>query len=307
MDDERGAMATGRPHDEETAGEGEADARSPTGVGVTALFIAALRAAESVRPDSVFGDDPLAEAVAGEVDTATARLWVDENGPTPLARGLHDYVGLRTRYFDDYLTGATGAGVRQVVVLGAGLDGRAHRLELAGTTFFEVDAADVLDYKQRVVAAHGLSTRMPVRPVAADLRDDDWSTALAAAGFDHGAPTAWLAEGLLFYLSPRSCENLIGTVTDLSAPGSELAVEYPVGDMVAVLDDIDSGSATRAMIRAFLDAGPQRPPAAWFDDIGWQVNAVSVADWATTLGRTPPEWSTSPDFTWWFVRARHEN
>lgn len=74
-------------------------------VGGTALFIAALRAAESARPDLLFGRDPLAEALVEGIDAETSRLWLDEDGaPIALSRGLHDYVAMRTRYFDEFLT-----------------------------------------------------------------------------------------------------------------------------------------------------------------------------------------------------------
>ncbi|WP_197519581.1 SAM-dependent methyltransferase [Pseudonocardia sp. HH130630-07] len=276
----------------------------PAGVGATALFIAALRAEESARPDSLFGRDPLAELVAAGIDGDALRLWRDDDGaPSPLGRALAGYVAMRTRYFDDYLAGAVGAGVRQVVVLGAGVDGRAYRLALPGATLFEIDTADVTGYRCDLVAAGGLTPTTPARPVVADLADDGWPEALLGAGFDPAAPTAWLAEGLLLYLPGEACAALLDTVGRLSAAGSELATEYPQGDLAAVIAGIDSGPAVTSLIRGFLAAGPQLPPEQWLGRAGWSVDATGIAAWATGLDRTPPSWSLVPDFTWWLTRA----
>jgi methyltransferase (TIGR00027 family) len=71
------------------------------------------------------------------------------------------------------------------------------------------------------------------RTVPIDLRAD-WPAALAAAGLDTGAPTAWLAEGLLIYLPSEAQDRLFDNITALSAPGSAIATEYVPG-----LKDID--------------------------------------------------------------------
>ena len=117
------------------------------------------------------------------------------------------------------------AGIRQVVILAAGLDSRAYRLDWpAGTTVFEIDQPKVLEYKTSTLDAHGADPRAHRIPVAVDLRDD-WPAALTDAGFDSAQPTAWLAEGLLPYLPPDAQDRLFELVTTHSAPGSQIAVE----------------------------------------------------------------------------------
>ncbi|MEJ2870515.1 SAM-dependent methyltransferase [Actinomycetospora sp. OC33-EN08] len=275
---------------------------------MTALLIAALRASESTRPDSLFGSDPLAEAVDDEIDTETAQLWVRDGTPTPIAAALRDYVAMRTRWFDGYLARAAAEGIGQVVLLGAGLDGRPYRLTLPGVTVFAVDTAGVTDYRRSVVERHGLPERSPVRSVVSDLAGEGWEEVLLAAGFDRAAPTAWLAEGLLFYLPAADCSVLIRAVTDLSAPGSRIALEYPHGDMAAVLEELDSGGIARQLIGELLESGPPSAPAAWLTDNEWSVEMTDdVAGWARALDRTPPAWSTARGFTWWFAAARLEH
>jgi len=119
-----------------------------------------------------------------------------------------DYQAVRTHYFDGYFDAAVRTGIRHVVILAAGLDSRAYRLNWpAGTTVFEIDQPKVLSYKTSTLDAHGAAPKARRVPVAADLRDD-WPAALIAAGFDATQPTAWLAEGLLPYLPGDAQDRL---------------------------------------------------------------------------------------------------
>src|SRR3989440_3686905 len=132
-----------------------------SGVGFTALAVAAGRAVESSRPDRVI-EDPLAAAfVAAAHSPVPLPLRWPEPG-TALSDQevllLHgaDYVGLRSRFCDDYLRRACSDGIGQVVVLAAGLDTRAFRLGwLAGARLFEIDQPSVLEFKDAVLRQEG--------------------------------------------------------------------------------------------------------------------------------------------------------
>ena len=103
-------------------------------------------------------------------------------------------MAMRTKFFDDYFT-TTAAGVRQAVILASGLDSRAFRLAWPpGTVVYEIDQPAVIDFKNRVLGDLGAQPTAERRTVGIDLRGD-WPAALRDAGFDPGAPTAWLAEG----------------------------------------------------------------------------------------------------------------
>jgi methyltransferase (TIGR00027 family) len=135
-------------------------------------------------------------------------------------------MGIRTRFFDQHFLSATQSGIRQAVILAAGLDSRAYRLDWpAGTVVYEVDLPQVIDFKTTTLAGLGAEPTTERRTVAVDLRDD-WPAALRAAGFDPQAPTVWSAEGLLVYLPPEAQDALFDTITALSAPGSRLACEF---------------------------------------------------------------------------------
>jgi methyltransferase (TIGR00027 family) len=124
--------------------------------------------------------------------------------------------------------------VRQAVILASGLDTRAYRLPWPdGTTVYEIDQPAVIEFKTRTLADLGAKPTANRRTVPIDLRAD-WPAALQAAGFDTGAPTAWLAEGLLIYLPSEAQDRLFDNITALSVPGSAIATEYVPG-----LKDID--------------------------------------------------------------------
>ena len=210
-----------------------------------------------------------------------------------------DYQAVRTHYFDSYFADAVAAGIRQVVILAAGLDSRAFRLEWpAGTTVYEIDQPQVVEYKTTTLESAGAAPTAERRTVQVDLRDD-WAAALTAAGFDPGQPTAWLAEGLLPYLPAEAQDRLFEIVTGLSAPGSRVAVE------AFSLGTADS-EARRVARRARFDRMRQRlgldinvetltyqesdraDAADWLTEHGWQVSAVSNADEMARLGRAIP-------------------
>jgi methyltransferase (TIGR00027 family) len=114
----------------------------------------------------------------------------------------------------------------QVVILGAGLDGRAWRMpELARAAVFEVDhAASQADKLRR---AGGLvPTAGRVVPVAVDLAHEPLGPALEKAGFDRSARTTWVWEGVVPYLSAAQVRTTLAQIADRSAPGSRVVVQY---------------------------------------------------------------------------------
>ena len=138
---------------------------------------------------------------------------------------MTDKMAIRTKFFDEFFLDARPSGIRQVVILASGLDSRAYRLKWpAGTTVYEIDQPEVIDFKTRTLADLGAEPTADRHTVAIDLRFD-WPTALAEAGFDRTQPTAWSAEGLLGYLPPDAQDRLLDTITELSAPGSRFAAE----------------------------------------------------------------------------------
>jgi methyltransferase (TIGR00027 family) len=201
-------------------------------VGSTATLVAAARAAATKRPQPVINDpfaEPLVRAVGLDVfnRVASGELDFDEGDNGVEFPRLIDTFAARTRFYDEYFTEATGAGIRQIVIVAAGLDSRAYRLAWpAGTTVYEIDQPKVIEFKTTTLSKIGAEPTADYRTVGIDLRED-WPAALRAAGFDTAQPTAWLAEGVLIGFLPQQAEvRLLDNVIALSAEGSWFAADY---------------------------------------------------------------------------------
>ncbi len=282
-------------------------------VGATALSVAAARAVETGSDDPLIRD-PFAFLLVSTAGRPWARLassldWIGDDDHGRRAHRLAiDYQAVRTHYFDSYFADAVAAGLRQVVILAAGLDSRAFRLEWpTGTTVYEIDQPQVVTYKTSTLESAGAASTAQRRTVPVDLRDD-WAAALTAAGFDPSQPTAWLAEGLLPYLPAEAQDRLFEILTGLSAPGSRVAVEaFTLG----TADNEARRIARRARFdrmrrRLGLDINVEtltyqerdRADAAdWLTEHGWHVSAVSNADEMARLGRAIPEDLAAEAFT----------
>ncbi|MGZ4513283.1 MAG: class I SAM-dependent methyltransferase [Mycobacterium sp.] len=202
-----------------------------TSVGATATMVAAGRA--RATRDALI-DDPFAEPLVRAVGVDFMTRWaagelsssdVDIPGAAWGMQRMTDMLAARTRYIDAFFAEAASAGIRQVVILASGLDARAYRLPwAAGTTVFEIDQPEVIEFKTATIAELGAEPTAEVRNVPIDLRHD-WPTALREAGFDTTRPAAWAAEGLLGFLPSDAQDRLLDQVTELSADGSRLVAE----------------------------------------------------------------------------------
>lgn len=270
-----------------------------TSVGSTALFVATARALEAQKPDPL-AVDPYAELFCRAVGGPAAYVLDGKAPDHPLKTddfGEHfvNFQGARTKYFDEYFRRAAGAGVRQVVVLAAGLDSRAYRLDWpAGTTIFELDRPQVLDFKREVLAGHGARPRAERREIAVDLRDD-WPQALRDNGFQPAEPSAWIAEGRLIYLPAAAQEQLFTGIDGLAGRGSHAAIEdgapLPADEFEAKLEEERAAMAAGAEERPFFQLvyNEQCAPATeWFGRRGWTAGGTPLADYLRQVGRPVP-------------------
>lgn len=257
-----------------------------TGVGETAIRAARVRVRETRRPDRLF-DDPYAAAFVSAASTpASASAHLSTPGPPDARReGLAHQVVIRTRFFDEYLVAGTGAGCLQVVLLAAGLDARAFRLNWpSGVRLFEVDLPDVLAFKAAALAAHDAAPGCDRTVVAADLRGS-WAAVLTRAGFQPTLPTAWLAEGLLAYLDVSAAVHVLTTVAALSVPGSRLGLER--GDAASSFRAGPAGASTGA-VTDLWKGGLGEPAEHWLGRHGWRAEGVDIAALSMSYGRPAP-------------------
>ncbi|MFE2990622.1 class I SAM-dependent methyltransferase [Streptomyces sp. NPDC059262] len=266
----------------------------PSGVWETAVRVARVRARETAREDALFRDPlALAFATAGGLGPDSP---LPERGNEDERRrrlGVASSIIIRTKFLDDLLDRATEAGIRQVVLLGAGMDSRAFRMGWpAGTRLFEVDTAEPLGFKASVLRQEGAVPGCERITVPVDLRED-WPGALAAAGHDPALPTVWIAEGLLIYLPQDAVELLLDQVSALSATGSRMGLT--LGSR-GVLARFASDAAPGSPASLWVSEMPE-DPVSWLSDHGWDAETFTLRERAAAYGRpitTPPQLDEGP-------------
>src|ERR1700759_5128404 len=281
-------------------------------VGATALGVAGGRAAETNSADPLISD-PFAKLFLEAAGDGIWRVYLDDELPAELVeldpqfevrmQAMLGYTACRTKFFDDYFLAAAGDGIRQAVILAAGLDSRAWRLPWpAGCMVYEIDQPKVLAFKTNTLKSHAVSPVASHISVGIDLRLD-WPTALAQAGFDASVLTAWSAEGLLPYLTADAQDLLFERVQSLSAPGSRVAVEAFTNEFFSP----DSFARREAQTELYRDVaiklggnditesgnplyqGDRTEVVDWLRAHGWSViSATSADDLMAASNRSAP-------------------
>ncbi|UQX11156.1 class I SAM-dependent methyltransferase [Candidatus Mycobacterium methanotrophicum] len=279
-------------------------------VGSTALGVAAARAAETDSENPLIRD-PFARAfleAAGEgmwtlmADPDKSAKLTDDADLLAQLQVMIDFMAVRTAFFDEYFLNAAASGVRQVVILAAGLDARAWRLPWPdGTTVYELDQARVLDFKSTTLGRRGAQPTARLVSVAVDLRQD-WPTALRQAGFDRSQPTAWSAEGLLRYLPAQAQDLLFERILTLSPSGSWLATNAPAESALEperLARQREQSQRLRAAAAQALDTEvpeledlwypeERTDVTEWLRDRGWDASAITMGEMLARYGRNVP-------------------
>ena len=283
-------------------------------VGATALGVAAARAAETERPDPLI-KDPFARAFLEEAGAGMWNLYLDPSLHDQLdadlkaqIRAMNDFMAVRTAFFDEFFLAAANDGVKQVVILAAGLDARTWRLPWPdGTTVYELDQPKVLDFKSATLRKRGAAPAARLVNVAVDLRQD-WPKALREAGFDPTQPSAWSAEGLLRYLPAQAQDLLFERIDELSPVGSWLATNTPSREAI----DPHRLKRQREQMQRFRAAAAQltnsqmpdvealwypeerTDVADWLHAHGWSVSSASMAEMLARYDRVVPDEDITP-------------
>jgi methyltransferase (TIGR00027 family) len=180
---------------------------------------------------------------------------------------------LRTRYFDDLVQRAAADGLRQFVLLAAGLDTRAYRLSWpAETVIYELDQPPVLAYKEIVLAEAQASHACDRRAIPADLTGP-WFDKLCKAGFDADTAACFLLEGFLYYLPSEDGAAILDQVTACAAVGSVTGFDVVNSDML-------TSEYTRPWLEMQVAAG-----APWIGVLNDPVAFLAARGWRAELSQ----------------------
>ena len=251
-------------------------------LALTSRWMAAARAQESQRPDHLF-DDPLALTLAGSEGFA----WLKRMERAQVWGGPGLYIVVRTRFFDDFLLHCClSSGIRQIVLTAAGMDARAFRINWPPKTrLYELDRPDVLNTKEAIVARAEAQATCERHTIGVDLRQPSWPQALLDAGYEVRRPSAWLMEGLLFYMTEATVRTLLDSVSELTAPHSVLGADLMSRDLLVspVMSPLLATFARHGVAGRFGTNGPE----ALFAGHGWEVQVTQPGAQGANYGRWP--------------------
>ncbi len=264
-------------------------------VGYTALLVAGWRALHAASPQPVVQDEYAKHFITASADPYLTGLLA-KPATSQNETAFPRLYAVQTRFFDDFFCSAGAAGIRQAVIVAAGVDSRAYRLDWpSGTTVFEVDLPKVLEFKAHVLDECGAQAKARRRAVAIDLRAD-WPTPLKAAGFDPQQPSAWSVEGLLPYLTGQAQNTLLTRIGELSAPRSQLAVgalgSRLDSEQLAALEETHPGINMSGDVdfSGLTYDDTRHDPATWLATHGWSVEPTrNVLELQARYGMDPPD------------------
>ncbi|WP_027167339.1 SAM-dependent methyltransferase [Mesorhizobium sp. WSM3224] len=186
----------------------------------TALRVARLRALHQFSPQVALFRDPYASAILGDAAPAPQELQQeDEHG-----RRMRLFVAARARLAEDWLAAAVGRGVRQLVVLGAGLDTFSLRNPYPGLAVFEVDHPATQAWKRRRIAEAGLAEPPGAIFVPVNFERQRLAEELAAVGLKATEPGFFIWLGVVPYLTREAIFTTLSYIAGI--PGSEVVFDY---------------------------------------------------------------------------------
>jgi methyltransferase (TIGR00027 family) len=199
----------------------------------TAYRVAMRRAAHQMLDNPKVLDDPIAVRIIGERGAAELRADPGRQQGR-IARSVRAFMAARSRFAEDELARAVERGVRQYVILGAGLDTFAYRVPEAwhDLRVFEVDFPATQEWKRRRLEAAGIAAPAAVSYVPVDFEKQGLAEELARAGLDAsaGAFFSWL--GVTMYLAKESIVSTLRFIAATSRihgqPGGGVAFDYTV-------------------------------------------------------------------------------
>ena len=214
----------------------------------TAFGAAVHRAAHQVLEGGAIFTDPLAVRILGP--DGPAAIHAAEQDPS--RRRMRLFIAVRTRFAEDALAAAVARGVRQLVVLGAGLDTFAYRTNLGpDLRVFEVDQPSTQAWKRQRLAEVAIPIPDTLTFVAVDFERETLAQRLSAAGFDPEQRTFFTWLGVVPYLEEATVLATLGFIASLPG-GAHVVFDY--GNPAAPGDAGTGADAARASLAARVAA-----------------------------------------------------
>jgi methyltransferase (TIGR00027 family) len=260
-------------------------------VSDTALWVAFYRALESERPDALFKDE-LARLLVGERGQAIARAM---KASSPYTRWS---VIIRTVVIDRFIQRLAADGVELVLNLGAGMDTRPYRLNVApGLRWIEVDYPNVIEHKAQVLAQ--AEPRVELERIALDLLNRAERQILFGRLSSEAKRVVVLTEGVIPYLSQEQMGLLADDLHEQSS------FEYWIGEYYS--PKIYRYIQTKKRMKQLKHAPFQFFPEDWFGFFkahGWVAAEVQyLMEEGKKLNRLPP-WPWWAHLMKWFIRKK---
>ncbi|WP_407671074.1 class I SAM-dependent methyltransferase [Nocardia stercoris] len=236
----------------------------------TALATAYARAFHQIAPEPRVFIDPLAIPICGltaaeltDRDTANLRKVTD---PAP-RRNRRMFLAARARFAEEVVQQAVAGGVRQVAVLGAGLDTFAYRNPYPGVRVVEVDHPNTQEWKRERLASAGIEIPDSMSFAPVDFETGTLGAGLAAVGWSRTEPAAFVWLGVVMYLEPATVRETLGFLA---------AQDAPVHVVADYLQPPDASTPAVVLERAAAIAAMGEPFQAYFspDDMAAELRAA---------------------------------
>jgi methyltransferase (TIGR00027 family) len=230
-------------------------------ISFTARLMAYYRAQENRRNDHLFVD-PFAERLAGDLSSYFKK---DESFM------INNYPLIRTYYIDNHLLipWCEKPKNSQIVILGAGLDTRAYRInqfQLYKHVVYELDYPEIVHYKEEILEYVNPLCRL-IR-VCTDLSDSIWAFHLIESGFSSDIPSFWILEGLAYYMEYENFKVLLKQISSLSTKRGQIFVDV----CNPVCAEVDFGP----FFRHFKWGLKKEEILPFFRKMGWNIECFDA-------------------------------
>lgn len=190
--------------------------------------MAIVRALEAARPENIrICHDPIARSMVSPVKLFFSRLLIDSGLYGLLFPGAIEFITARERYIDDFLIACLVEGLDQVVILGAGFDTRAFRIEgIEKTHVFEIDHPATQEAKLKRLKKAVNPIPGHVTFVSIDFNKQTLEESLLASSYNECGKTLFIWQGVIMYLTSEGADSTLSFIAHHSGAGSAVVFDY---------------------------------------------------------------------------------